>query len=253
MTGLFTGLFLTFCPTEEPVRVTVVVVLATTQDIGVDKRLVDLAKEVQKRDSTLIGFKVVATEAKSIPVGDGHSFELLEKQVVKVRVERPKDENGRVSLAIRAARARKDHLRMCLRQVLPHCHALHDQERRGADHRRDGQALHGRARSRPVGSHGATRISLTSRIANSVSGCLWSASSGRAMRQGIPPAGTRPMRFVLLLLLFVAIACPSRAADPATEFFEKNVRPVLVEKCLSCHGAREGEGRTAARHRARRC
>jgi hypothetical protein len=102
MTGLFTGLFLTFCPTEEPVRVTVVVVLATTQDIGVDKRLVDLAKEVQKRDSTLIGFKVVATEAKSIPVGDGHSFELLEKQVVKVRVERPKDENGRVSLAIRA-------------------------------------------------------------------------------------------------------------------------------------------------------
>src|SRR5690348_652159 len=101
MTGLFTSLFLTFCLTEEPVRVTVVVVLATTQDIGVDKRLVDLAKEVQKRDSTLICFKVVATEAKSIPVGDGHCFELLEKQVVKVRVERPKDENGRVSLAIR--------------------------------------------------------------------------------------------------------------------------------------------------------
>src|SRR6476660_2869428 len=101
MTGTIASLFLVFCPTEDPIRVTVVVVLATTQDTGVDKRLVELAKEVQKRDSTLVGFKLVATEAKSIPVGDGHCFELVDQQVMKVRVEKSKDANGRISVAIR--------------------------------------------------------------------------------------------------------------------------------------------------------
>jgi hypothetical protein len=101
MNATIASIFLVFCPTDEPIRVTVVVVLATNQDTGVDKRLVDLAKEVQKRDSTLIGYRLVATEAKSIPVGDGHSFELVDQQVMKVRVERSKDANGRVSVTIK--------------------------------------------------------------------------------------------------------------------------------------------------------
>ena len=35
----------------------------------VDERLVELAKEVQKRDATLTGFKMHTTEAKSIAPG----------------------------------------------------------------------------------------------------------------------------------------------------------------------------------------
>lgn len=101
MTGALTALLLTCCPAEDPVRVTVVVILASTQNIGVDKKLVELAKEVQKRDETLIGFRIAATLARSIPVGDGHTFELIDKEVLKIRVEEDKDANGRVSLSIK--------------------------------------------------------------------------------------------------------------------------------------------------------
>jgi hypothetical protein len=101
MTGALAAFLLIGCPAEDPVRVTVVVVLASSQDIGVDKKLAELAREVQKRDSTLIGFKLKATEAKSIPIGDGHTFELVDKQVLRVRVEQSRDEEGRISLTIK--------------------------------------------------------------------------------------------------------------------------------------------------------
>ena len=57
------------------------------------------------------------------------------------------------------------------------------------------------------------------------------------------------MRFAFLSVTLVLSGVADRASDPAAiEFFEKNVRPVLVEKCLSCHCGREGEGRPAPRH-----
>ena len=46
------------------------------------------------------------------------------------------------------------------------------------------------------------------------------------------------MRKLLLLLAACTLASPARADDPA-EFFEKSVRPVLVEHCLSCHGGKD--------------
>lgn len=101
MTGVIAALFVAFCPTEEPVRVTVVVVLATTEDTGVDPKLVALAKEIKKRDPKLIGFKLVATEAKSIAVGDSYAFELVDKEELLVRVEKPKDAGGKITLAMK--------------------------------------------------------------------------------------------------------------------------------------------------------
>jgi len=58
------------CRQDKPVRVTVVVIVATTENNVVDYILTDLAKEVRKREPKLIGFKVSATECKSIPVGE---------------------------------------------------------------------------------------------------------------------------------------------------------------------------------------
>jgi hypothetical protein len=101
MYGAIAAIFLTACPTDEPVRVTVVVVLATAQNTTVDPKLVELAKEVQKRDETLTGFKIKAAEARSIPIGDGHTFELLDKEVLRVRVERSRDAEGRINLTIK--------------------------------------------------------------------------------------------------------------------------------------------------------
>ncbi len=101
MSGVLATLFVAFCPAEDPVRVTVVIVLATTEDIGVDPKLIALAKEIKKRDPKLIGFKLVATEAKSIAVGDSYTFELVDNQELMVKVEKPKDAGGRISLAMK--------------------------------------------------------------------------------------------------------------------------------------------------------
>jgi hypothetical protein len=100
MSGFIASLFVVLCPTDQPVRVTVVVVLASTKDTGVDPKLADLAKEVQKREPTLIGFRLVSTEAKSIPIGQGDAFDLIDQQQLRVKVEKPKDANGRIGLTI---------------------------------------------------------------------------------------------------------------------------------------------------------
>lgn len=82
------------------VRVTVVVVLATTENNVVDPKLTALAKEVQKRDETLVGFKLAATSSKSVPVGDSHTFDLVEKQTLTVKVDKPRGADGKIGLTI---------------------------------------------------------------------------------------------------------------------------------------------------------
>lgn len=87
-------------PDEKPVSVTVVIVLATDQNAIVDPKLKELAKEVQKHDKKLTGFKLIATECKSIPVGSDATINLTDKQTMKVTVNRAKDENGRITLTL---------------------------------------------------------------------------------------------------------------------------------------------------------
>src|SRR5438270_13927565 len=40
---------------------------------------------------------------------------------------------------------------------------------------------------------------------------------------------------ILLVLSLHAIAAPC-LAQPSDEFFEKRIRPVLAERCITCHG-----------------
>ena len=48
-----------------------------------------------------------------------------------------------------------------------------------------------------------------------------------------------PVRLTILLAV-MSLSASARAADPAAlEHFEKNVRPVLVEKCVSCHARKK--------------
>jgi len=101
MLTLFAPFALILCPADDPVKVTVVVVLATSDNDTIDPKLTELAKEVQKRDPKLTGFKLSASEVKSIPVGESDTFDLVEKQELKVKVEKTKDANGRVSLSIK--------------------------------------------------------------------------------------------------------------------------------------------------------
>lgn len=89
-------------PSGDPVRVTVVVVLATDANNEVDPALVELAKAARKRDPSLKGFRVHATEAKSIAVGDSATVALVDKEELKITVTRPKGEDGRIALTLKA-------------------------------------------------------------------------------------------------------------------------------------------------------
>ena len=93
------------CPKADPpadgVKVTVVVVLATTDKGKVPAELSELAKEVQKRDKSLQSFAVHTSEAKDVAVGDTVTFVLIDKQELKVKVEKPKDGKGKVGLTIK--------------------------------------------------------------------------------------------------------------------------------------------------------
>ena len=97
---VLTAFLFVACPTDDPVRVTVVIVLATTENTTIDPKLKELAKEVQKRDPKLTGFKLVATECKSIAVGGSATITLTDKQELKLQVDKAKDANGRISLTL---------------------------------------------------------------------------------------------------------------------------------------------------------
>src|SRR5437879_5731938 len=57
------------------------------------------------------------------------------------------------------------------------------------------------------------------------------------------PSRSSSTRLLPLLWLSMALLCgvrPAISAEPSpagVEFFEKQVRPVLVEHCFSCHGS----------------
>ncbi|MBI1899900.1 MAG: PSD1 domain-containing protein [Planctomycetia bacterium] len=61
----------------------------------------------------------------------------------------------------------------------------------------------------------------------------------------VPTRAVGALWSVAAILLAVAAIVPARAADPPTpeqiDFFEKKVRPVLAERCWSCHGSKKQE------------
>lgn len=57
---------------------------------------------------------------------------------------------------------------------------------------------------------------------------------------------SRPLRFVICLLTLGSVellqAEDGAPAPEQIEFFEKRIRPLLIEKCLNCHGEKKQEG-----------
>jgi len=86
---------------EEPVKVTVVAVLASDKHTRIDPKLQDLAREVQKKDPTLTGFKVGRVTSLPLKVGQKETFGLTDDASVEVTVLQPEGKEQKPRLAIK--------------------------------------------------------------------------------------------------------------------------------------------------------
>ena len=105
------GLFVAVCAprecqpaTDQPVRITVVTVLATPRIRPWTSGSSNWRRKCRSATPALTGFKLHASEAKSVAPGDSVRFDLVDGKKLEVKVERPRDENGRVALSRSARR-----------------------------------------------------------------------------------------------------------------------------------------------------
>ena len=59
----------------------------------------------------------------------------------------------------------------------------------------------------------------------------------RAGKLAACPTPNMPMKPIAIAALLFVPAVMLRADDPGVEFFEKKIRPVLVEHCYECHSS----------------
>src|SRR5262245_2471493 len=82
------------------VKVTVVVILASEDKGEVDKRLTQIADEVQKKKPELRTFKFTSQTCESLEVGQKVTFKTVDDKVVHVVVKHGADKNDRVGLGV---------------------------------------------------------------------------------------------------------------------------------------------------------
>jgi len=64
----------------QDVRVTVIAILASDRSTEIDPKLKEVAKEVQKREPSLTGFRLEKTEVRNINIGQKESIALFAKE-----------------------------------------------------------------------------------------------------------------------------------------------------------------------------
>jgi len=87
---------------DAQVKVTVVVILATDQDKSVDKQLECIAKEVQKTEPSLTGFRLEKITRESLKIGEKEKFQLVDDEVATILVRHGPNEKNRVGLTVKA-------------------------------------------------------------------------------------------------------------------------------------------------------
>lgn len=88
-------------PKPDQVEVKVLAILASDQHKEIHPKLAEFAKQVQKKDSALTGFKLDRTTAERLELGEMKTFPLVGKEVVEVTVNKERNEKGRVMLTIK--------------------------------------------------------------------------------------------------------------------------------------------------------
>jgi hypothetical protein len=86
---------------DEPIRVTVVVILASEKHKEVNEKIKAVADEVQKNHPNLTGFKLSKTLSESVAKGKTHTFKLPGDSKMEVSVHASLDLNGCATLTIK--------------------------------------------------------------------------------------------------------------------------------------------------------
>jgi hypothetical protein len=88
----------------EDIKITIVSIYATDQDSEICPKIAEVAKEVQKKEPKLTGFKIERITKLSVKVGGSETGKVADDLKVKVSVEAERDENGRPRLTIQPPR-----------------------------------------------------------------------------------------------------------------------------------------------------
>lgn len=86
---------------KDPVKVTLVVILASEEGNTIDKRLTKVAEEVQKLHPKLKSFAYKSMESKSLKPNEKVSMLCADEKMVELVIKHGADKENRVSLAVK--------------------------------------------------------------------------------------------------------------------------------------------------------
>jgi hypothetical protein len=88
-------------PGEDEIEIRVLAIMVSEHKDKIDPRLAQFAKQVQKKDSTLSGFRLQHSGRDNLKLGDTQKFQLVGKEVVEVTVNKERNKAGKVVLTIK--------------------------------------------------------------------------------------------------------------------------------------------------------
>jgi hypothetical protein len=88
-------------PPADEVDVKVLAILASEHHAKVDPKLTEFAKQVQRKDPALTGFKIDRSNGDTLKLGQTKKFPLSGDEVVEVTVNKERNEKGRITLTIK--------------------------------------------------------------------------------------------------------------------------------------------------------
>ena len=106
---------------DEPVRVTVVAVLASARHAEVDPKLKDLAREVQKRDPTLTGFRLGRMTCLPLTANKKETYPLVDEATAEVTLLEREKPGQRTRLTIKAPDVGEITYETCCGKFFPIC------------------------------------------------------------------------------------------------------------------------------------
>jgi hypothetical protein len=91
------------CPptADQPIQVTILVVLATDKDAVINERIKEIAAVAREKDPNLTGFAWANTIRESIKMGGSINITVIEKAKCEVTVNAKTDDEGRVTLTVK--------------------------------------------------------------------------------------------------------------------------------------------------------